>query len=386
MVIINIPFHHWRKIEKEGTRTRDAHIIEKLSVNAEVDKLIILNRPISLLEIALKGFNTRINGKVIFRKRNYFLYQLSEKKYVVDHISSDLLGPIFLKKRWFFKAYGNKNFYSFFEQSCKELGVDKVNVISHSVYSVNFIARMKGNIIFDAYDNLIKFPSSKKMKTQILLAYEKLSKLANVWTTNSIRNSDFYVKNYNPKKVVLIKNGVDPYLFEKTYPCPNELSKLSKPIIGFGGKINHLFDVELFNFVTQLNPDKSFIVIGQIMDQNIFDSITKRANVFYFGDKPYDEYCSFVKYFDVGIIPYRTDDNSEHGGDSIKAYEYIASGIRVIGTNGNGLDALSDYIQVVENKDQFNVLLQSYHNIPLPENLSVDHFWESKAKEFLEWV
>jgi glycosyltransferase involved in cell wall biosynthesis len=387
MNILNIPFHHWRKIEKEGVRTRDAHIIEKLSKKEGIEKLIILNRPISLVEIILKRFSLRLNGKILLKKRNFFLYEISEKTFVIDHVSLDLLGPIFLKKKWFFKSYANRDFFLFFEECCEFLRVENMSIITHTIYSVGFVSKIKNsNILFDAYDNLTLFPGSKSLKNEILKGYEEMSILAKVWTSNSQKNVDFYLTNFQPKKLVLIKNGVDLDTFRGQCECPKELRNIKGPIIGFGGKINHLFDVELFNYLTSKNSDKNFVILGQIMDYKVFKKIIKRNNVYYFGDKKYSDYCSFVRNFDVGIIPYKIDPGTEHGGDSIKAYEYIAAGKRVIGTNGNGIPELSDYLKVAMSYEEFNDILMNFENMSSPKKMPEIHSWSSKANQYLEWV
>ena len=49
-----IPYHDWRKILIEGSRTRDAHFINHFQKSEEIEKLIIINRPITIPELILK--------------------------------------------------------------------------------------------------------------------------------------------------------------------------------------------------------------------------------------------------------------------------------------------------------------------------------------------
>ena len=48
------PYHDWRKILVEGNRTRDAHFIENFRASDRIQKLIIINRPITLSELVIK--------------------------------------------------------------------------------------------------------------------------------------------------------------------------------------------------------------------------------------------------------------------------------------------------------------------------------------------
>ena len=84
------------------------------------------------------------------------------------------------------------------------------------------------------------------------------------------------------------------------------------------------------------NPDFSFVFVGQILDKEVYKKIEKRDNVIFLGDKHYDIYPNYVANFDVCIIPYNINEG-QHGGDSIKAYEYLLTRKKVVGTKGNGL-------------------------------------------------
>jgi hypothetical protein len=65
MDLIIIPFHDWRKSEKEGFRTRDVHFIKALTKEKSINKILVINRPITRLELLYKRHKRALDGKQI---------------------------------------------------------------------------------------------------------------------------------------------------------------------------------------------------------------------------------------------------------------------------------------------------------------------------------
>ena len=378
-----VPYHDWRKILVEGNRTRDAHFIEHFRSNEGIDKLIILNRPITFPELIFYKKLKSIKGHVLLSNKGLRLIQIDMKTYVIDFISSNFLEHIIKKRDWYFKAYTNKLYVEFIFQAYKYLGIENVNYISFNIYAVYLFDKIKSSkIIFDAWDNFVKFPFSKSHLENIKKAYISYAKNANYWTTNSDSNISYYNDNYSPNNIKLITNGVDVDRFiQDSKFVPDDLKKIPAPIIGFGGKITHLFDVSLFNYLVSSNPDKSFVIVGQILNKSIFKKIKKAKNFYYLGDKSYDIYPQYVINFNICIIPYVIDKYG-HGANTIKAYEYISTQNKTVGTSSSGINKLSKYIYVCNDKDDFSNCLKDLQN--KKEKFSDETFyWKFKVKEIL---
>lgn len=383
MNIVCIPYHDWRKIEEEGSRTRDSHIISHLFKNENIDTCIIINRPITYSELYLKKKNKSIKGEKLFSFEKGSLYKLNHNNYVFDYISADLIGPLIKKKKWFFDAFEDDGFLKAFKKCTEFLGVNIDVIYNQNIFASAFIKKMSIPTVFDGWDNFLLFPENLHLRKDFLTAYQSLAISAKIWTTNSVKNVEYYGIHYGIKDCILIRNGVDVERFQKTYDKPEDLSNIKSPIIGFGGKITHLFDYDLFNYSVLMNPDKSFVIVGQILDNAVFSKILKAENLHYLGDKSYEEYCSYVTNFDLGIIPYVTN-KLEHGADSIKMYEYLASGLNVVGTPGAGMNDLSSYIYISEDKEKFslniNKALKGKQEIKLPDF----HTWNFKTDQTID--
>ena len=121
--LVYIPFHDWRKIVKEGSRTRDAHFIEQFRLDNNIKRLIILNRPITIIELLLKKktVNKKVEGDIVFKLRGGCLYKIDDKTYVVDFFLNQSFKQILKGRKWFFLAFGNKELYYHWLTSSRSL-------------------------------------------------------------------------------------------------------------------------------------------------------------------------------------------------------------------------------------------------------------------------
>lgn len=388
MNLIVIPFHDWRKYIRFGARTRDLHFIEHFSTNNKIQKVLVINRPITLAEVILRRTPWRTPGTVIYRTSNLNLVQVSEKIYVLDYLSGQIIQNIFFGRRWYFSSYGSDAFVNGVLKACTILNIHDVNVVSFSLYAFllsRAIRRMQpaSRIMFDAWDNLLRFPSFGKLKKDFEKAYQTYQKSCDGWTTNSEKNRDFFQEKLGVRDCFVIRNGVDPHRFQKEYEIPYDMKDIKRPIVGFGGKISHLLNEDLLNYLIAENPDLHFVLIGEILDSNKLKKIIARRNFHYLGDKHYDDYPAYIKNFDVCILPYHIDER-EHGGDAIKLYEYISANKPIVATKGNGAEKLLHWVNIAESSEMFSKLIQecvktSGNVIDIPEEFT----WSYKANQII---
>lgn len=378
MNLIIIPFHDWRKSEKEGFRTRDVHFIKSLSKDPNIDQVLVINRPSTWLEFFYKRQKQSLKGNIVLKKGRFSLTQVDTNIFVTDFYSKDVFGQILKKHNWFIKKYDDNDYLNFIKESCNILNIENHNLICQNIFSYKLAIKIESKKkMFDAWDNFLKFPAYQNLKQSLEEGYLQLAKEVRLWTTNSMENIDFFKLKFNVAKIDLIKNGVKTNFISFKTQIPKDIEKIKKPIIGFGGKISYLIDYELINFISKDNPSKSFVFVGQVLSKDVFSKIDKRENVFFLGDKHYDEYANYVQNFDLCIIPYNINEG-QHGGDSIKAYEYLSTGKKVVGTKGNGLLDLKDHLYLADNKMEFSKELKSLVNEKPLININ-DHSWESKA-------
>lgn len=103
MGVVYLPYHDWRKIQSEGNRTRDAHFIEAIRANQNL-KMIVVNRPITLLELIVKKktLKAKLPYEVIYQNGNYTLYKLDESTFLIDSTLKESFTQLVAKRSWFF--------------------------------------------------------------------------------------------------------------------------------------------------------------------------------------------------------------------------------------------------------------------------------------------
>src|SRR5690606_5899089 len=192
-----IPFHDWRKNEKEGFRTRDSHLIKALYNNKKVNKVLVINRPTTLLELAYKKTSKKIIGRVIMKRKKFTLYEVDKNLYVVDFISGDIIGQATKKQKWFLDIYTHKGYTNFIKECWNKLSIDNTFLISQNIFAYKLALELPAKTkLFDAWDNFLKFPAYKSIKDELSKGYRMLAKESISWVTNSNENIIFFKTNY----------------------------------------------------------------------------------------------------------------------------------------------------------------------------------------------
>jgi glycosyltransferase involved in cell wall biosynthesis len=132
----------------------------------------------------------------------------------------------------------------------------------------------------------------------------------------------------------LAPHGVDHAKFSRALDdaqeVPADLAALPRPIVGFFGTLRDFLDYELMAYVAKARPDWSFALIGQKLCDTV--PIDGLPNVHLLGQKPHDALPAYCKGFDVGLIPYRIDEDVKFI-NPLKLRECLSVGVPVVSTN-----------------------------------------------------
>ena len=391
--IVAIPFHDWKKSQAEGFRTRDAHLLQEFSQHPSVNKLLIINRPISIAEILILRRPLRVNGGELIQKSRFsWLSQLDEKLFVLDIFVPQFFRPLIKRRKWQPYIFGRRDTSKEILKAIHHLDFDEYVLFLSSPLPVPICSLVEPSVlVLDAVDNLTKAAGFMNMQEEIKGYYEVIRKDAEVIFANSVETTEWLSEGRDP--VIHIPNGVNPDFFKiEDASCPDDLRDLPKPIVGYAGKMQELFDVELLSEVADQLPQVTFICIGQILNSKWMKKLWNYPNVYYLGDKHYDDLPNYLDNFDICIIPYNVD--RQHGGDPIKYYEYLAAGKPVVTTDIGGVSELAylpqvnvisgvgDFIYAIKRIIKFLDGGNAYPRIELPEDVR----WSSKADKMIRTI
>jgi len=108
------------------------------------------------------------------------------------------------------------------------------------------------------------------------------------------------------------------------------LSRLPRPVIGYVGGIHRYFDVGLMASMARERPEWSWVLVGPA--QTPLGELKRMPNVHLIGAKPHEELPRLIRCFDVGIVPYLTN-NYTATVVPTKINEYLAMGKPVVSTD-----------------------------------------------------
>lgn len=163
---------------------------------------------------------------------------------------------------------------------------------------------------------------------------------------------------YN-KNTFLIEHGVDHDHFSQaqngTLDIPSDLRKIPTPILGFFGLIHEWIDFDLIEYVAQLKPEWSIVLIGKSsIDISRFE---KYANVYFLGQKPYTTLPAYCGGFNVGLIPFVINELTLNV-NPIKLREYLSAGLPVVSTALPEVEKYADIVNIAYSNVEFVELVE----------------------------
>ena len=213
-------------------------------------------------------------------------------------------------------------------------------------------------LIYDCYDEYLLTSQDKKIKNLEKLEQKLVVRSDFIFTTSQKLLEKSLKHN---KSSFLIPNAADTELFGRAYleklDPPNDIKNLKRPIIGYIGALRDWQDFELLEYLFINNPEKNFVFIGHNRKSAVkkgkdFD---RYQNVYFLGQKRFEEIPAYLRHLDVAIIPNRMTLFNQ-SVVPYKLFEYLAAGKKILSTN-HSLDLTkfyADYVETADNKIDFS--------------------------------
>ncbi len=163
-------------------------------------------------------------------------------------------------------------------------------------------------------------------------------------------------KKYNAATFV-VRAGANYQHFRKATDeetsVPPELLQFKRPIIGYFGQIDPWkLDVQLLRYLACEHPEWSIVLMGPPY-QGFRDELLKNCpNIHFIGAKPYETLPSYLKGFDVCLMPFLLNEVTLHG-DHLKLYEYLAAGKPIVSTAVPSAKRFKELVWVSHSYEEF---------------------------------
>tara|TARA_Y100000591_G_C21853096_1_gene712980 strand:- start:1696 stop:2874 length:1179 start_codon:yes stop_codon:yes gene_type:complete len=229
----------------------------------------------------------------------------------------------------------------------------------------------------DDYTVISAFPESfKNIEKKLIKSCDLV-----VTTADELLKS----KSRHAKDIISIPNGANISHFSKVQNnellIKDEIAGFKKPIVGYVGSIFQWLDLEWIAFAAHKLSNYNFIFIGPITID--ISSLENFDNIHFIGPRDYEEIPSYIKAFDVAVIPFVIDEVTLKASP-IKFYEYLASGIPIVSTKLPDLEGFKDLVYLAENKEEYVEFLNSAiqnDNVELQKkrmDVSLRFSWENR--------
>ncbi|MDX2411776.1 MAG: glycosyltransferase [Woeseiaceae bacterium] len=192
------------------------------------------------------------------------------------------------------------------------------------------------------------------------------------------------------RDIVVLENGVEPGEYADARRAelePDDLADVSKPRIGYSGLIGKRLDLELIREIALRRPDCSVVLIGKVDARECEEGLAaleSLPNVYLLGEKPATEVARYVVGFDIGLLPYAINLETQHISP-IKMYEYWAAGKPVVATSIPAAQRNRSAVNVAESHDEFHSMIDRILDAPNQEDpdrlieLAGRNSWQSRV-------
>ncbi len=366
--LIILPFHDYKKWKEEGFRTRDAHLFEHFVKEKKLNKILVVNRPVSLAERILKRKRWKTGlGEVILDKKYYRLCKVKENTYYIDFKSKDFFSVLLLKKKWWNRIFNNKKIIDAINETIQYLNMKNKIILLQNPMAIGVIDKLnEKKFVFDAIDNWLYHPQMKQYSKLLSENYKFIEKSADIIFTVSESLQQFFRTN---KNTYWLPNGVD----KERFIVKNEKEFKSNDIkIGYVGKIQDRVDFDLIEQCVKKYESNEFLIVGPIYSQREKVKYLKKKykNIQFLGDIPYERLPEVINKFDIAIIPHKINEFTE-SMNPLKIYEFLAAGKQIITTKVAGIN-ISEYVyQASDDKDFIQLIDKSIRKLQEDKNLAI---------------
>ncbi len=200
---------------------------------------------------------------------------------------------------------------------------------------------------------------------------------------------------FNPDHTHLVHNVGDAEHFRSALDpelvVPADLERIGRPRIGFIGAVSdYKLNADWLLHLARARPDWNLVVIGPtgIADPGTdVSALASTPNVHLLGHRAYAELPSYLKGFDVAVIPYRINDYTR-SVFPIKFFEFLATGRPVVISN---LPALKDFygaVGVATSAEEFvlrceEALAEPEHGKDERVRLAEKHSWPQRIAKLM---
>jgi|GEM_PF-5336348 len=216
-------------------------------------------------------------------------------------------------------------------------------------------------VVYERYDKYdAAFNITEKNRKLIRALENKIFKKADLIIVTAKKLTED-IQEYSAK-IKYLSNAADFEYFSECKSAKNVINKniahINHPVIGYLGTIHAGTDLKLIRKTALALPEYTFLLTGPVQDGEIkasseYRSLIKMTNVIFTGWLDWAEMPTYLKAFDIGIIPYRLDFEFNNYVDPNKFHEYMAMGLPIVSTNIPEMLKYKQWASIANSEEEF---------------------------------
>lgn len=171
---------------------------------------------------------------------------------------------------------------------------------------------------------------------------------------------------------------------------PADIAALKRPIVGYVGGMHQWIDQDLAAEVARRLPHVTFVYVGP--PQCDLSRLEACPNIILLGGKPHSSLPSYIREFDIGIVPYRLSDYTSNVYPT-KLNEYLSMGIPVVATDLVEIRRFNDrhdaVVEIARNAEEFAAAIERTLAAPqealAPRRIEIarSNSWQTRIAQML---
>ncbi len=286
----------------------------------------------------------------------------------------------------------NKRFAADIKQAITALNFQNIILFNdNDIYNGFWLKELLSPAIYIYYmrDFLQGFAFWKKHSSVL---EPKLIAKADLVATNSLYYSDYCLR-FN-KQVVYTGQGCKLDLFNPhaIQQIPEELSSISRPIIGYVGALDSSrLDHRILETIAQANKEWQLVLVGPQDELFQNSNLKQLPNIHFLGRKPMEMLSSFIAGFDVCINPQLVNPVTS-GNYPLKIDEYLAMGKPVVATYTKTMELFKDHTYLATSPANYPFLIKQamleHSNKKAEEGKSFaqSHTWTNSVQQLYNGI
>ena len=346
--------------QQDWERFHRRYPIEVLAERLPGSKILCVERPVCLLSTPIRNTRRFLNwisqkGNLREEKGNLFIFRPFVP--VHDFLASKLpLLPVV-----------NRRLLSTqLKRVMERLGLRKDNLIAwiYSPFQREYLRLVNEKLsVYECYDDYSALPEIPFLKTRKDLIARERKVLEDVDLVFVVSEMLFNSKRKFHRNVHIVPNAADVRHFmlasAADTPVAPDIAGIAHPIMGFVGNLTGRIDFRLLKYLADTHPEWSLVLVGgfagvwkELARSREVSGLRQKDNVYFMGPRPYQELPSYLKAFDVCLIPYTGDSFNIHSSP-LKVYEYLATGKPTVSTRLPAVEMFREVIKLAWDHVEF---------------------------------